>query len=133
MHVHVQCPDGESKFWLEPAITQAQNHGLSEQQLHAVNCSLKDTSVKSAALGKNTSGVEVLNVSPHGFWLLVDTEELFVAFDQFPWFRDATIGQISGVQLPSPNHLYWAALDVDLAVESIRHPEQFPLVSRAGT
>ena len=89
--------------------------------------------MKSAALGKNTSGVEVLNVSPHGFWLLVDTEELFVAFDQFPWFRDATIGQISGVQLPSPNHLYWPALDVDLAVESIRHPEQFSLVSRAGT
>ena len=89
--------------------------------------------MKSAALGKNTSGVEVLNVSPHGFWLLVGTEELFVAFDQFPWFRDATISQISGVQLPSPNHLYWPALDVDLAVESIRHPEQFPLVSRAGT
>ena len=33
MHVHVQCPDGEAKFWLEPAIAQAQNHGLSEQQL----------------------------------------------------------------------------------------------------
>ena len=33
MHVHVQCPDGEAKFWLEPAIAQAQNHGLNEQQL----------------------------------------------------------------------------------------------------
>jgi hypothetical protein len=36
MHVHVQCPDGEAKFWLEPAIAQAQNHGLSEQQLRTV-------------------------------------------------------------------------------------------------
>ena len=89
--------------------------------------------MKSAALGKNTSGVEVLNVSPHGFWLLAGAEVLFLSFDQFPWFRDATIGQISGVQLPSANHLYWPELDVDLAVESIRHPEQFPLVSRAGT
>jgi Protein of unknown function (DUF2442) len=89
--------------------------------------------VKSAALGKNTSGAEVLNVSPHGFWLLVAAEELFVPFDQFPWFRDASIAQISKVELPSPNHLYWPELDVDLAVESIRHPEQFPLVSRAGT
>ena len=88
--------------------------------------------VKSAALGKNTSGAEILNVSPHGFWLLVAAEELFVPFDQFPWFRDATIAQISKVDLPSPNHLYWPELDVDLAVESIRHPEQFPLVSRAG-
>ena len=89
--------------------------------------------MKSAPLGKNTSGVEVLNVSPHGFWLLVGIEELFVPFDQFPWFRDATIHQISEVQLPSPNHLYWPTLDVDLAVESIRHPEKFPLVSRAAT
>lgn len=89
--------------------------------------------MKSTALGKNTSGAEVLNVSPHGFWLLVLAEELFVPFDQFPSFRDATIAQISKVNLPSPNHLYWPELDVDLAVESIRHPEQFPLVSRAGT
>jgi len=28
MHIHVQSPEGEAKFWLEPAITLAQNHGL---------------------------------------------------------------------------------------------------------
>ena len=89
--------------------------------------------MKSAPLGKSTSGAEVLNVSPHGFWLLVGAEELFVPFDQFPWFRDATIAQMTKVDLPSPNHLYWPELDVDLAVESIRHPEQFPLISQAGT
>ena len=89
--------------------------------------------MKSAALGKNTSAVEVLNVSPLGLWLLVGTEELFLPFEQFPWFRDATITQISEVELPSPNHLYWPALDIDIAVESIRHPEQFPLISHAGT
>ena len=88
--------------------------------------------VKSAALGTDTSGAEVLNVSPHGFWLLVADEELFVPFDQFPWFRDATIAQLSKVALPSPHHLYWSDLDIDLAVESIRYPERFPLVSRAG-
>ena len=89
--------------------------------------------MKSAPLGKSTSGAEVLNVSPHGFWLLVGAEELFVPFDQFPWFRDATIAQMTKVDLPSPNHLYWPELDVDLALESIRHPEQFPLISQAGT
>lgn len=34
MHVHVTCPDGEARFWLEPAVTVAQNHGLTEQQLN---------------------------------------------------------------------------------------------------
>jgi hypothetical protein len=35
MHVHVQCPDGEAKFWLEPAIALAHNYGLSGQQVRA--------------------------------------------------------------------------------------------------
>ena len=76
--------------------------------------------------------VEVTNVSKHGFWLLLGDEELFVPFADFPWFRDAPIGMLTDVELPSPHHLYWPALDIDLAVASIRHPEQFPLVSRAG-
>jgi hypothetical protein len=35
MHVHVQAPDGEAKFWVEPGVALAQNHSLSEQQLRA--------------------------------------------------------------------------------------------------
>jgi hypothetical protein len=35
MHVHVECPDGEAKFWLEPAIALAHNYGLTEQQVRA--------------------------------------------------------------------------------------------------
>jgi hypothetical protein len=35
MHVHVQCPDGEAKFWLEPAIAMAHNYGLSNQQIRS--------------------------------------------------------------------------------------------------
>jgi hypothetical protein len=87
----------------------------------------------SATLGQSTSAVEVTNVSKHGFWLLLGDEEFFVPFAEFPWFRDAPIGKLTTVEWPSPHHLYWPALDVDLAVASIRHPEQFPLVSRAGT
>jgi hypothetical protein len=29
-----------------------------------------------------------------------------------------------------PDHLYWPDLDIDLSLESIRHPENFPLISR---
>jgi Domain of unknown function (DUF4160) len=32
-HVHVQHADGEAKFWLEPEIGLAQNHGLSSRQV----------------------------------------------------------------------------------------------------
>jgi len=86
--------------------------------------------MKSARLGKRTSAVEVTNVSEHGFWLLLEGQETFVAFEHFPWFKDASIAQLCQVELQSPRHLYWPDLDVDLAVESLEHPELFPLVSR---
>ena len=86
----------------------------------------------SAARGISTSPVEVTNISQHGFWLLLEDEELFLPFSEFPWFRDVAVGKILHVELPSSSHLYWPELDVDLAVESIRHPERFPRVSQAG-
>jgi hypothetical protein len=70
-------------------------------------------------------------VSPHGFWLFVGEQELFVSFKDFPWFRDASIRQIAHVELPSAHHLYWPDLDIDLAVDSLTHPERYPLVSQA--
>jgi hypothetical protein len=61
---------------------------------------------------------------------LLGQEKLFVPFSDFPWFASAPIGELLKVEWPSPEHLYWPMLDVDLSVESIRHPERFPLVSR---
>jgi hypothetical protein len=87
--------------------------------------------MKSAVPGRSTSQVEITNVLPHGFWILIGDQELFAPFREFPWFRDASIGEITRVELPSPHHLYWPALDVDLAVESLIHPERYPLVSQA--
>ena len=76
-----------------------------------------------------TSGVEVTNVSAHGFWVLLGDEELAVPFAEFPWFKRATIEQLADVQRPTEDHLYWPQLDVDLSVASIRNPSAFPLVS----
>ena len=86
--------------------------------------------MRSAPRGRNISSAEVTNVSANGFWLLLDDRELFVSFSKFPWFREATVGQILNVARPSAHHLYWAEIDVDLAVDSIEHPERYPLVSR---
>ncbi len=80
--------------------------------------------------GTNTSAAELTHVSTHGFWLLLGSEELLLPFAQFPWFKTATIEQLSQVEWPTPDHLYWPALDVDLSVASIRNPANFPLLSR---
>ncbi len=80
--------------------------------------------------GIDTSAVEVTNISRHGFWLLLGNEELLLPFEHFPWFKSATVEQITEVEQPSPNHLCWPSPDIDLSVDSIRQPEAFPRVSR---
>jgi len=80
--------------------------------------------------GTNTSPVEVSHISTHGFWVLLDEEELFLPFEHFPWFRSATIEQICSVERPTTNHLFWPQLDIDLSVQSIRSPADYPLVAR---
>ena len=85
--------------------------------------------MKSESPGASTSTVEVTNISGQGFWLLLGAEELFVPFSEFPWFRNAPVSAVLNVQLPQANHLYWPEIDVDLTVDSVRHPEEYPLVS----
>lgn len=85
--------------------------------------------MKFAPLGAVTLVTEVTHVSTHGIWLLLDDEELFMPYEQFPWFKNANIASIVEIERPTPNHLYWPLLDIDLAVESIRNPSEFPLMS----
>ena len=86
--------------------------------------------MNSVNIGADISKVEVLNVSPHGFWLLVGGREFFLAFADFPWFRGATLQQLFAIELSHGDHLYWPELDVDLDLERIQLPEKFPLVAK---
>ena len=86
--------------------------------------------MSSGPRGKPTSAVEVTNISSHGVWLLAHGKELFMSYDDFPWFRDASVGKILNVEEPSSNHFCWPDLDVDLTLEMIENPERFPLKAR---
>jgi hypothetical protein len=81
----------------------------------------------SQALGKTILQTEVSNISSHGIWLLTQDKELFMSFDDFPWFKDIPVGKIINVEEPSTGHFYWPDLDIDLGIESIENPERFPL------
>ena len=48
----------------------------------------------SKTLGKNISAVEITNISNNGVWLLTGDKELFMSYEDFPWFKDAPIGKI---------------------------------------
>ncbi len=77
--------------------------------------------------GKDTSPVEVTHVSSQGVWLLAHDKELFMSYEDFPWFKDHPIKAILRVEEPSPGHYYWPDIDVDLSSEMIEHPDRFPL------
>ncbi|MBI2907744.1 MAG: DUF2442 domain-containing protein [Chloroflexi bacterium] len=78
----------------------------------------------------NRSPVEVTHISNNGVWLLTGDKELFMAYVDFPWFKDAPVGKILNVVEPRPGHFYWPDLDVDLTTEIIEHPERFPLKAK---
>lgn len=80
--------------------------------------------------GIASSGVEITNISSHGVWLLVGDRELFMPYDDFPWFKDAPVGKVLNVEEQSPGHLYWPDLDVDLGIETIENPEKYPLKAK---
>ena len=84
--------------------------------------------MRSQVIGENTSAVEVLNISPHGFWLYAGGGEHFLPFEKFPWFREARISEILNVELLHASHLHWPELDVDLTLGSIEDPDSYPLV-----
>ncbi len=83
-------------------------------------------------LGIITLEAEVTNISKHCFWVLLVDEEIAVPFAEFPWFKNATVEQITDIQRPSLDHLYWPQLDIDLSIQSIRNPASFPLVAKTA-
>jgi len=80
--------------------------------------------------GIGISHSEVTNIGPTGFWLLIDDEEYFAPFADYPVFQKATIEQIFAVQRLSPRQFHWLALDADIELDALEHPEQYPLTWR---
>lgn len=42
MHVHVMCAEGEAKYWLEPAIELAENHGIALRHMDTLAHIIED-------------------------------------------------------------------------------------------
>lgn len=65
---------------------------------------------------------EITTIDRHGFWLRCRDEELYLPFSLFPWFEHATVAQLCRVECFGDTCLYWPLLDLELGLESIRHP-----------
>lgn len=43
---------------------------------------------------ENAHRVAVTSVSRNGIWLMLDDQEVFLPFEQFPWFKDAPLRKL---------------------------------------
>ena len=87
--------------------------------------------MKSEKRGKATLAVEIVQVTQRGIWLYLAgaKREFFLSFEHFPWFAEATVRELSLVDVERGHLLRWPELDVDLDLDRIEHPERYPLVA----
>ncbi len=75
----------------------------------------------------NTS-VSVLMINGQGIMITVGGRDYFLSYNRIPWMREASIKDVLNVQMCGDEAIEWPALDVDLEIESLRHPERYPLL-----
>jgi hypothetical protein len=77
--------------------------------------------------GKSTSKTEVVGVTQHGLWIYVNSQEFFLPFTEYPWFKKASLSDLLDLKLIHNHHLRWENLDIDLELESLNNLEKYKL------
>lgn len=78
---------------------------------------------------RNTS-VSVLMINAQGIMLSVQGNDYFISYNRMPWLKDARISDVLNVKMSGRSAIEWTALDVDLEIESLKHPERYPLIMK---
>ena len=72
--------------------------------------------------------VSVLMINAQGIMISVQGCDYFLSYNRIPWMQDAPIRSVLNVKMSGPDAIEWPDLDVDLEIDSLRHPERYPLV-----
>ncbi len=76
----------------------------------------------------NSTSASVLMINAQGIMLSICGHDYFLSYNRIPWMQDAPIRSVLNVQMSGPEAIEWPDLDVDLELDSLRHPERYPLV-----
>ena len=79
---------------------------------------------------KEKKHVKVRSIMPDGIFLSVYENDYYLSYNRLPWFRNAKLSDIFNVSMMGDDAIRWEALDVDLEIESLIHPEKYPLVMK---
>lgn len=82
----------------------------------------------SPTIKNSTSSANIIQgISQKGIWILVNNQEFFLSFSEFPWFLKSTVEQIYNLELIHGKHLHWPEIDVDVEIDSLKSPGAYPL------
>ena len=70
----------------------------------------------------------IVAINREGIMISLEGNNYFLSYNRVPWMKDATINEVLDVRMSGNNAIEWPKLDVDLEVESLRHPERYPLL-----
>ena len=76
----------------------------------------------------SSTSADVLMINDKGIMISVQGQDYFLSYNRVPWMRDATISEVLDVRMSGKNAIEWPKLDVDLEVDSLKHPERYPLI-----
>jgi hypothetical protein len=74
--------------------------------------------------------VKVHAITPSGILIEVKEGEFFLPNSRNPWFVNAPVADIFRVRMCGDDGIRWDSLDVDLEIESLLHPEKYPLIAK---
>ncbi len=83
-------------------------------------------------LENNTNAISasVLMINNQGVMISVEGNDYFLSYNRVPWLKDATVRNILNIKMSGKNAVEWPDLDIDLEIDSLKHPERYPLVMR---
>ncbi|WP_297901203.1 DUF2442 domain-containing protein [uncultured Parabacteroides sp.] len=60
--------------------------------------------------------------------LSVLERDYFLSYNRVPWLKEARISNVLNVRMARRNAIEWPELNVDLEIESLKHPERYILI-----
>ena len=78
----------------------------------------------------NAISASVLMINNQGIMISVEGNDYFLSYNRVPWLKDATVRNILNIKMSGKNAIEWPDLDIDLEIDSLKHPERYPLVMR---
>ena len=122
MHIHVVKAENEAKYWLEPDIELAENFGFSSKELSFIEKILKENG--------DDFKIKFARHTDKGIMLSVKGNDYFISYNRIPWMKHACISDALEVRMSGKNAIEWPKLDVDLEIDSLKHPERYPLIMK---